>query len=231
VGIIQKVNRVRLAVGTKSSQIFAIDKGIRFETNMPDMAVAIVNDDAAVKGYSYLLVTDGYGCICTVLFDEFHRAESCFQKTMRMLENTVDLDIRNPKKVGGIGSFSLAGNYQRNQQLFVGEAAGLQDLLWGFGIRSAIKSGHLAATSIIEGLDYAALAGSYFEPKLKASLIIRYLYEKIGSFGYSSMLKYTNRKADPIYFLYNAHRFTRVHKLIFPLARYSMRKRYHNLTL
>jgi flavin-dependent dehydrogenase len=218
-----------VAVGTTSKEIFAVDKGIRFETAMPDMAIAIVNDDAAIKGYSYLLVVDGYGCICTVLFDHFHLAEGCYKKTISLLEQTTELDIRNPKKVGGIGSFSLAGNFKMNNQLYVGEAAGLQDLLWGFGIRSAIYSGHLAAKSITEGLDYTDIASSYFQPKLKASMVIRFLYEKIGSYGYAGMLKYTNRKADPIKFLYNAHRFTPVHKLIFPLARYSMRKRYSKL--
>ncbi len=220
-----------IAIGPSSREIFAIDKGIRFETNMPDMAIAIVNDDAAIKGYSYLLVADGYGCICTVLFSHFYLAESCLQKTLSLLEQCVELDIKNPKKVGGIGSFSLECNLNINNQLFVGEAAGLQDLLWGFGIRSAIYSGYLAATSITNGLDYASLAFSHFQPKLKASLVIRYLYEKIGKFGYAGMLKYANRRADPIDFLYKTHQFTSVHKLIFPLARYTLKKRYRKLIL
>lgn len=230
----QKVDSAKMdiiAVGTATKEIFAVAKGIRFETGMPDMAVAIVNDDAAVKGYSYLLVVDGYGCICTTLFDQFYLAENCYQKTLLFLAKVVELDIQNPVKVGGIGSFSLAGNFKINNQLFVGEAAGLQDLLWGFGIRSAMQSGYLAAKSIIEGLDYSSLALSHFQPKLKASMAIRYLFEKIGRFGYGSMLKYTNKREDPIGFLYKAHQFKSVHKLIFPLARYSMRKRYRHLIL
>jgi flavin-dependent dehydrogenase len=215
-----------IATGTMTKKIFAVDKGIRFETSMPDMALAIVDDEAAIKGYSYLLVVDGYGTICTVLFDHFESVEACYQKTLQIIERSVDLDIRNPIKVGGIGSFSNAGIFESNNQLFAGEAAGLQDLLWGFGIHSAIYSGHLAARSYAEGFNYSERAASYFTHRLKASVVIRFLYEKIGSFGYGRLLKYTSGKGDPIDFLYNAHRFTAIHKLIFPFAMMSMRKRY-----
>ena len=51
-----------------------------------------------------------------------------------------------------IGSFS---NKIRNEnKIVIGEKAGFQDLLWGFGIRNAIKSGFIAANNILEGNDY-----------------------------------------------------------------------------
>ena len=44
-----------------------------------------------------------------------------------------------------------------DDQYFIGEAAGFQDCLAGFGMIYAFKSGFLVARSIIEDLDYESL--------------------------------------------------------------------------
>ena len=51
---------------------------IIFETDLENTNVALMNDDVAYKGYAYLLVTNGYGCVCTVLFDRFQDLDACF---------------------------------------------------------------------------------------------------------------------------------------------------------
>jgi flavin-dependent dehydrogenase len=53
-----------------------------------------------------------------------------------------------------VGSSSLLDKPHQNNRYYVGEAAGLQDLAAGFGIRYAIISGYLAADSIITGSNY-----------------------------------------------------------------------------
>ena len=73
-----------LATGPIIRETFAIDKGIIFRADCKDMAIGLVHDDAAYKGYSYLLVTKGYGCMCTVLFDHFKDVHRCFEATKNM---------------------------------------------------------------------------------------------------------------------------------------------------
>lgn len=170
-----------IATGPFGKEIFAVDKGIIFETDMEDILVGLVDTRAHVKGYAYLIVTKGYGCMCTVLADKFQMINHCFDEAKKIFERHFKFEIRNPRKVGGVGAFSIKNQFSKDGKLYVGEAAGLQDMLGGFGIRTAITSGYLAAESIIKKQDYQELAKSRFERKLKASLAGRFIWETIGS--------------------------------------------------
>jgi flavin-dependent dehydrogenase len=147
-----------VATGPDLKKTMAAAKGIVFETSSPDVAISVVDNDLAYLGYSYLLITEGHGCICAVLFDDFNRINSCFKETKAYFERMADIEIKNPRDFGGVGSFSPNGPFKEGKSLLVGEAAGLQDLLAGFGMRTAFKSGYLAARAIIEGTDYEELA-------------------------------------------------------------------------
>ncbi|MDX1612712.1 MAG: NAD(P)/FAD-dependent oxidoreductase [Candidatus Promineifilaceae bacterium] len=220
------------ATGPISKEIFAVDKGIVFQTDYEDTNVFLLNDDAAYKGYSYLLITKGYGCLCTVLFDRFTDLDDNYEAAKRMLLDMFDFDIRQPQDVAGVGCFSTRNVYQRDNTLFVGEAAGLQDLMWGFGIKTAVESGYLAARCIIEGKDYRTEAERLFGPRLKATLVDRWLWEIIRFKDYqlvvSDSLNKGGRRAFDLSFLYN---FSPLHRLAYPVARWAMRRRYPNLRI
>lgn len=166
-----------MATGPNKNEVYIIAKGITFETDADDRAIGIVDNHAAYNGYSYLLIAKGYGCLSTVLFGKFKDASKCFKETESIISNLIDFNIRNPKKMAGYGGFSNKNIYKKDETLYVGEAAGLQDLLWGFGMRNAITSGFLAAQSIINDTDYVKAAENYFNKKLKASMVNRYIWK------------------------------------------------------
>ncbi|KYK32776.1 MAG: NAD(P)/FAD-dependent oxidoreductase [Theionarchaea archaeon] len=217
-----------VATGPTFNEIAGIDKGIAFKTTMKDTAVLLLNDKAAYKGYAYLLVTKGYGCMCTVVLDELTSVAHCFEETKNIFSTMMDLGIQEPKKVGGIGSFSTKNVFKKDKSLFVGEAAGLQDFLWGFGMRYAVTSGFLAAQSILDNKDYEQTAQKYFSHKLKASITNRYLWEKCDRIRYSLMVK-NGRIMKAI--LYRMHRYNFIQKMVYPLAVSYLRKRYGDLRL
>jgi flavin-dependent dehydrogenase len=222
-----------VATGPISREIFAVDKGIVFETDLEETNIFLVNDTAAHKGYSYLLVAEGYGCMCTVLFDNFTELDDCFEVTQRMFDDMIDFDIRSPRPVAGIGSFSTQNVFQQGKSFYVGEAAGIQDLMWGFGIKTAVESGALAARCILEGSDYPEAARARFNNKQKATLAGRFFWEmaRFGNYALVVNQKINNArrgKAFDLSFFYN---FSLLHKMIYPLARARMRSRYPNLRL
>jgi flavin-dependent dehydrogenase len=221
-----------VATGPISKEQFAVDKGIVFNTTHEDINVFLLNDKAAYKGYSYLLITNGYGCLCTVLFDEFTRLNECYEVSKRMLQELVPFDVQNPRPVAGIGCFSTRNIFQRGKSYYVGEAAGIQDLLWGFGIRTAVQSGYLAADCLINDRDYAQVARAFFGPKLKATLISRFLWELLRFNNYAIVVDdKINRTALKSFKLPSLYNFGPLHKLIYPVALWSMRHRYPNLKL
>lgn len=220
-----------VATGPHHPERFAAARGIVFQTGLKDMALGLVNDKTAIKGYSYLLVAQGHATMCSVLFDDFKKLNNCFQETKRTLTRLFDLEIKNPQRAGGVGSFSTRNTFNRNGRLYAGEAAGLQDLLWGFGINKAINSGYLAAKSIINRGDYEETARNHFDHKLKASLVNRYLWEKLGLKSYSFIVNRIYNAGDPLKYLNNFHNFNILQRMVYPFALRHMRNRYGNLRL
>jgi flavin-dependent dehydrogenase len=221
-----------VATGPISKEVFAVGKGIVFETTHEDINVFLVNDQAAYKGYSYLLITNGYGCMCTVLFDRFAQLNDCYGVSERLLKELVPFDIRNPTAVAGIGSFSTRNVFQQGKTVFVGEAAGIQDMLWGFGIRTAMQSGYLAANCLIHGSEYPEVAKEFFQAKLKATLISRFLWELVRFGEYALIVnKSANSGVLGSYQLSSLYNYGPLHRLIYPFALWSMRRRYPGLNL
>lgn len=220
-----------VATGPIQGEVGAIAKGIIFKTKTKDTAIGILNDKAAYKGYSYLLITKGYGCMCSVVFGELGRINECFEETKKVFSGIIKADIRDPKNVGGVGCFSARNIFRRDNNLFVGEAAGLQDMLWGFGMRYAFNSGFLAAQSIINNEDYAEKAKEEFFNRMKCGLVNRFLWEKAGFCNYSfviNRLKKGRNLLDSFYYFYN---YNFLQKVIHPFALFYARKRYPNLKL
>jgi flavin-dependent dehydrogenase len=217
-----------VATGPVQREIPAIAKGITFKTSAEDTSVLLLNNRAAHQAYAYLLVTKGYGCMCSVVIGDPRRINECFEETEKILSRMFSFDIRDPKKVAGIGSFSLESVFENGKTLFAGESAGLQDFLWGFGMRYAIVSGHLAAESIVKNEDYGKIAARRFAGKLKASAVNRYLWEKLGRNEYVFLLA---RVEFIMSILYSMHNYTLLQRALYPIALSYLRKRYPQLRL
>jgi len=211
-----------VATGPIKENIFAIGKGITFKTDMDNTATVIFNDMAAYKGYAYLLVTKGNGCLCTVLFDNFSSINANLAKSKEIFSNMYNFEIQNPKKCGGVGCFTKKIQYTKGKTLLVGEAAGLQDLLWGYGMRYAITSGFLAAQSIINDDDYDQMIKTRFEDKLNAGIVNRYLWEKASRNNYSLIYNHTKWIIKNTYWISN---YNILHRIIYPFALQNLEKK------
>jgi len=216
-----------ISTGPSSKKITAMDTGIIFETEMDDVAIVLVSSKTSYKGYSYLLVDKGYGCMCTVSAYKFGNMKTYFKKTYELFSKLVDLKIKNQRNVGGVGSFLFKKKLQEDGKLIAGEAAGLQDFLWGFGMRYALASGFLAAKSIIEGKSYKRLIKKRFSDKLKASIVNRFYVEKFNN--YEKILINLGKKLDEgehINLLYEAYNLSLYRRVLYPYARLSLSRKY-----
>lgn len=220
-----------VATGPRMEEVPGLAKGVIFKTALEDTIIMLFDNKAAFKGYSYLLVTKGYGCMCTVVLDELARVNECFRETQKFFCGMTNLDIKNPKNVGGVGCFSIGNIFQKNNNLFAGEAAGLQDVLWGFGMKYAFVSGFLAAQSIINNEDYSDKIKKEFSNKLKASLANRFLWENFNSANYESFLSMLKFKKDLFGLFYSFYNYNFLQRMIYPFALSYMRKKYPNLKI
>lgn len=108
---------------------------------------------------------------------------------------------------------------------YVGEAAGLIDGLWGFGIKYAMISGYLAAQSIIENKNYNQLVKKTLFSPLIASLVNRWYYKCLNRGSYQLILRTMKKVKDPVGFLRKRTNYSLIHKIGFPFAYFALRKK------
>ena len=93
------------------------------------------------------------------------------------------------RRFGYGGALRLPTTAMRGSRLYVGEAAGFQDCLFGFGMRYGMLSGHLAARALAHGEDYDRLWREAFGRELSVGARNRRLYRLFGNPGYEAMIR------------------------------------------
>jgi len=170
-----------VANGPKRANVIAV--GYLFETDAADGAYCSFSAKLAGQGYAYLLIRRGRGVIATCLFDDFHNENYYLAQTLEFFNSTVGFTMRHQRRFGGVGNFSVPDTARKGKLLYVGESVGFQDAFAGFGMRYALLSGHLAARALLAGKpqSYDSLWRQRFGAQLRASVVNRYLYAKLGS--------------------------------------------------
>lgn len=197
----------------------AVAAGITFRTGREDLASVILNDELAPSGYVYLLISDGQATLATVLFEKFSTVSKCLELSKEKIKTLFGFkDFSEQRSWGGYGSFSIPHSGKRDGALLVGEAAGFQDLLFGFGIRNAMISASLAARSVIENSDYDELWRDRLLSHLKASFVNRSVYAGLGDLAKKSLWRFTGKTNDPGKFMKWLYNYSLLHKLIFPFV-------------
>lgn len=212
-----QADKVIVATGPRTSS--AVARGLAFETSHPDGFYAFLGDHLAPRGYAYLLVHEGRATLATCLFEEFDRAQSHFERTLGTALDVMEFDIHAPRSFGGYVDFGLRRPWSRNDRFYyVGERAGFQDALWGFGLRYALRSGMLAARAIAMGEDYGALVDEHLVGRLKASLANRVLFNRLGNYGYGWALRRLS-SADVISLLHRHHQPSAAKDVLYDIGR------------
>jgi len=210
-----------LAGGPRVADAIAV--GYVFETDMADGNWMCFDNKLAPLGYAYLLIHAGRGTLATCMFTEFKCEAEYLERTVATFRDRVGLVMRNERRFGGYANFRLPRTGVQGGHLVIGEHAGFQDALAGFGMRYALRSGVLAAKSIIEGESYAALWRQELLPLLKTGIANRFIFNSIGERGWRWVLRHWLRDSDARQALrrfYGAKSWTR---FLFPVARWRYR--------
>jgi len=176
-----------LAAGPKAADAIAV--GYHFETAMQDAFWVIFDDDIAPQGYAYLLIMNGRGTVKSCMFSGFKQEQMYVERTVAAFQRLAGLEMVNPVPHGGAGNFRIPARAVTGVHPVVGEEAGFQDFLWGFGMRYAIVSGVLAARSLLEGKDYDLLWRRELEPQMWSSMVNRVIFGLLGNRGYRWILR------------------------------------------
>ncbi|HHM05765.1 MAG TPA: FAD-binding protein [Gammaproteobacteria bacterium] len=213
------LDRGIVAAGPRHSNVIAV--GYVFQTDAADGVYAVASDTLAPKGYGYLLVHGGEGVVATCLFRDFTRQRECLARTVAFFERHVGLSMRRPRFYGGAGFFGPAAPLTPPGLLRVGEAAGFQDALFGFGIRYAMHSGVQAARALRDGQPaaYGRWAEGVLQGYFRTAVVNRYFYERLGNGGYSGFLRGVAAARDVRVWLRRYYQPAWHKSLLYPWAR------------
>ena len=205
-----------LAAGPRQAGIIAV--GHVFETDMDDGAWLALGRAIAPGGYAYLLVQGGRGTVASCMFTGFQDEAKHVAATVAFFQANAGLAMRDPRAFGGYGNMRLPATAMQGGHPVIGEQAGFQDALAGFGMRYAIRSGVLAAQSILEGGDYTARWQAELGPWLNAGVVNRLVFNIAGEAGMRLAIRRLER-GDAGALLRRAYGPSPLKRLLLPLAR------------
>ena len=205
------------AAGARSAGFF-LGTGITFRTKHPDVVAGLVDTLAAPKAYAYLVIVDGFATLSVVLTRDFKQARGYLEYCLKAFQRYKSFDMQDVRQTSGFGGLVSAFWQTPSHLITVGEAAGLQDFLWGFGIRHALHSGHLAARALDEGLEYSKLVARDIHPLVRASIINRMFYDRVGNRAYTALIRHFAASQDLPSRIRPWYRGLPLHRIMWPLA-------------
>ena len=177
-----------IATGIKEPTF--IVSGITFPFDHPDKAIILFDDKLSLRIYSYFIVNDNAAEIASVnpAGSKAHKVR--LDLTVKRFEEILNFRVTTiTYRFAAPGSLYFLKNARINKQLFIGEAAGFQDCLAGFGMMYALKSGYHAAQSIIRNDDYDRLWQADMLKPMKVSRTNRFLFERLSNDGYEKLVR------------------------------------------
>lgn len=187
-----------LATGAPREMVNILAAGYRFAhegSNLPgDEIHALFDNDLAPNGYLCILPGPTWHSIYTVSWRLLPYRELLAKVDRALRIDWVREVLRTSKRVGKIYG---KGYYHpdpieaipENGALPVGEAAGIQDAVGGFGIRFAVASGALAAKALLENLDYRSLLREEFRDDFEVGMKSRAWLDRATDEDYDRLLE------------------------------------------
>jgi flavin-dependent dehydrogenase len=163
--------------------------GIEFRTPAQDSIEVLTDDACAPQFYAYRIVDGGRGVVVTAYPARRTDGRPLLERTVRRFQEVRTVTMTAIRRFGYGGALRVPSTAIRDGRLYVGEAAGFQDCLFGFGMRYAMLSGALAARALAEGEDYDRLWRGAFGHQLSVGARNRRLYSRFGNPGYESMIR------------------------------------------
>ena len=197
-----------------------------WKTSDPERVEVFFDHKLAPGGYSYMFILDGIATFGCAIVADFKRIDEFFEHSLAAAQRLHSFDIPAETRTGySYMNFHLKQQATEGSTLYVGEAAGFQDYLFGLGIRYALTSGHLAATAILENRNFDELWLGQLGQKQETSLVNRFLYESGGNRGLAIFVWQAARAADFHRYLSGWHQRRWWKSLMSPLVRRFWRHR------
>ena len=156
--------------------------GIMFGIKHVDKSIVLLDNHLSYRSYSYCIINDNRGEIACGNPKGLGGYGDRLALTVKKFEQILKVNIESiDERFTSVVNFGFLHQAKVRGQYFVGEAAGFQDQLAGFGMGYAFKSGYYAARSIGKGVEYDPLWQENFFKPLRISSRNRWIYDRLSN--------------------------------------------------
>ena len=194
---IDNVNADIIATGSKN--IKALIRGAVFNTDLDNQIHLELSREIAPYGYGYMIILDGKGTIAVAYKKKKYKHKDILKKLIKFVSDTIGVNILEYQEFSSFGSF----NYHKSKidssgRLYIGEAGGFQDYLFGFGIQYAVESAVLAAESFQKNISFDRLWKKRLRGYMRVAYRNRKFFERLNDQHFYNICKVISRSRTPV---------------------------------
>lgn len=154
-------------------------QGMTFRTSATDGVYLLLGQNYAPQGYAYCIIWDGRGTVAAAYKKQSSGVDKALNRAVDRFQSVIGFHMADTVSFGFFGTYAAAPTLTDSGALLVGEAAGFQDALFGFGMNFALRSGVLAARALIDGEDYQRLCRAQLMGPMASCWVNRRLFERL----------------------------------------------------
>lgn len=181
-------------IATGPGQADGVARELVFSSNLPDTVAVLFDPTLTPTGYAYLFCIGGHATFGVALVRRVERLREAQQRAWRRFRETLgEFAVREEHEGGQFMNFCLPHHLRgRDGRWYAGEAAGVQDFLYGLGNRLALRSAGLVAAGVAGRWDEGRFVRTVLRP-MRTTVALRFAYERLGRRGFAAFCRLASR--------------------------------------
>ncbi|MGE5235481.1 MAG: NAD(P)/FAD-dependent oxidoreductase [Acidobacteriota bacterium] len=181
-------------VATGPRQADGVAREVVFTSDLPDTIAVMFDPEVTPTGYAYLFCLHGHATFGVAQVRHVGRLRKAHGEAwQRFREVFGAFAVRDRREGGQYMNFCLPRSlHGADGRWYAGEAAGVQDFLFGLGNRLALRTAALVAAGMDGEWDERRFRDSVLRP-MRHTIALRFAYERLGRGAFSRFCRYASR--------------------------------------
>jgi flavin-dependent dehydrogenase len=177
-------------IATGPRRADGVAREVVFTSDLADTVAVLFDPRVTPTGYAYLFCLGGHATFGVAQVRHLRSLAAAQRAAWGVFRAALgEFAVRGEREGGQFMNFAVPRHLRgEDGRWYVGEAAGVQDFLFGLGNRLAIRSAALAAEGILGRWDERRFRDGIVRP-MRSSIAMRFAYELIGRRGFAEMAR------------------------------------------
>jgi len=181
-------------IATGPRQADGVAREVVFASDVPDTVAVLFDPAVTPTGYAYLFCIGGHGTFGVAQVRRTARLGAAqIEAWRRFRESLGEFAVRDAREHGQFMNFSVPSGLRGSDGRWVaGEAAGIQDFLFGLGNSLGLRSAGLVAEGVAGEWDEERFRRTVVRP-MRTTVALRFDYERVGRRGFARFCRLAGR--------------------------------------